>query len=127
MSEPVITPAAAATAGVTISGVSAAVASALGIDVTTICWALAGGWFGSSFAPKVGPIKTVVQFLAASLISALGATVAADWWQLKPGYMHLLAASLSSSFYALKRAILARVGLALDRVLDRIWPAAPKD
>lgn len=115
MNEPV---SATAAAGITLAGVSAAVTAALGVDVTTICWALAGGWFGSSFAPKVGPIATVVQFVLASLISALAATVAAEPWSLNPTQMHLLAAGLSMSFYALKKILFSRLGAIVERVIE---------
>lgn len=114
--------AASAAYAVGAGAVSAGVASLIGVDVATIGWALVGGWFGSAFAPKAGPTATVVQFVFASLISALAATAFAWYWLIKePVIIHLAAAAISMSFYVLKHALLHRIGIAIDKSLNRIF------
>jgi hypothetical protein len=127
--EPAGSAIAASAAGGVAIGLSAA--SLIGVDLVTIAWAMAGGWFGTSFGPKLGPVKATVQFVLASLISALIATVLANYLSKSYGFddtnaARLLAVIISSSFYILRKALLARIGAVADKFLTRIFGPDPE-
>lgn len=109
------------TAQITMGTLSAAIAGAIGVDVPTIAWALVAGFFGSASEARVGPTMRVVQYVAACLLAALGATVVMHQLHVTDDSVrYMLAACLSAGFYLLKKMLMARFLKLADRWLGRI-------
>lgn len=118
---------AASSAGSAVGALlGASTASIIGVDLITIGWSLVGGWLGTSFAPKLGPVKSAVQFLVAALTSALFATLIASYLRRAygvsdPNVERGLALGISAAFYILKKVVLARIGGVMDRFITRVF------
>lgn len=103
MAEPTLS---AATLGLSATVAGLTVASVLGIDDRTVLWALAGGFFGTSYAPRTGAVRAVVRYFFACALSALFASAVAKWWAItEPLYTWSIAGLMSFGFYPTFKAI----------------------
>jgi hypothetical protein len=108
-------------ASVTTAGAASALLSQLlGVEPQVVVWALIGGFFGAARAPKVGWFKAALQYLLASLLSALAATVVAKWIGNDSALRNLLAGAFSIGFYPLMSRAVERMGDVFDSALERV-------
>lgn len=100
----------------------------LGVDGRVVGWALFGGWFGASFAPRMGAGRALIEFVLASLVSALAATTIAGYLGITDQQpVRFLACAISALFYTLQHHMIARAGLLVDRLLTKWLGAPPSD
>ena len=117
-------------------GIGVYVSRALGIDTQIIAWALVGGFFGAARAPRIDrqsrwlqSAEAVVQYFAASLLSALAAAVLGRYVKPDDVLLHsLIGAGLSFMFYPITSRLVKRAGDAVDAALQvRFGVPPPKE
>ena len=111
-----------------------AVSSVLGVELQVIAWALVGGFFGAARAPAnrrearwLQYTESAVQYVLASLLSALTATVASRYLSGDTLFASLLGASFSFAFYPLTQRLVARAADVFDVALSRLGVPPPKE
>lgn len=89
-----------------------------GIDERTVGWALAGGFFGTSFAPPTSWYVALIRYVLASMLSALIAAALSKHWGIsEPLYTWCLSGLVSFCFYPLTKQIAKRGPEALAKAL----------
>lgn len=118
MAEPTVSTGFVVYAVSNVAGVT--VATVLGIDVYTVFWAIAGGFFGVSSGPKTGKLMAVVRCVFASMLSALFATAAAKYFSItEPLYTWTIACGFSFGFYPITATFVERVPYIIREGLRR--------
>jgi hypothetical protein len=97
--------------GWTFSIFAAAFAAFFYVEPSTVVWALIGSYFGAAGGPQQGPLRSIVQYILASFISALLATVAMLWFAHDiPLVRCALAVGVAVGFYSIKQHFGEQIG-----------------
>lgn len=126
LESPAVVVAVGATAG------SAAVSGVLGVELQVIAWSLVGGFFGAARAPprsrearwlQYG--ESALQYVLASLLSALTATVVSRYLRGDSLLASLMGACFSFAFYPLTQRLVARAADTFDAALTKFGVPPP--
>ena len=106
-------------AQIAISGTTAFIVSALGIEPQALLWALVGSTMGVSLAAPSSKGYAFALFIAATLTCALLGTAAADqWWKGAVFARNVITVILGAGFHPMFAAFIAAVPGIVQWVVD---------
>jgi hypothetical protein len=111
--------------GVLLSGATASVVTALtmqtlGVDPQSLVYGAIGAGVGTTAAPELGRVRSVLVFVCVVCLCALMGTVAAQmYWGSSPLWRNLIAGGTAAVFHPLFAAIVVRIPEIFDGALRK--------
>lgn len=97
--------------GITIGVLATAFTGFFFVEPSTVVWALIGSYFGAAGGPQVGWARSVAQYVLASFISALLATLVMLYFEKDvPVVRCAFAVAISIGFYQIKTHFGEQIG-----------------
>ena len=104
-----------------VTAVATVTAATLGVDPQSLVYGAIGAGIGSTAAPSVGKIRSVLLFLCVVCLCAVTGTALAQlYWGSSPLWRNLIAGGFAAIFHPLFSAVIVKIPEALDGILRKV-------